>query len=135
MQTVHVTIESMANVFVSHRSSDVATAVKLAEEIRNAGHNVWLDEWEINLGDSIIDRMNQGLTGATFLVICCSSAGVVVPWMGREWMSALARQLNGKNIRLLPVLLEGGAPPAILEDIKYADLRKEIGRASCRERV
>jgi hypothetical protein len=37
-------------------------------------------------------------------------------------MSALARQLNGRGINLLPARLTGGEPPAILEDIRYADL-------------
>jgi hypothetical protein len=42
--------------------------------------------------------------------------------MGREWMSALARQLNGRGVKVLPVRLTGGESPAILEDIKHADL-------------
>jgi hypothetical protein len=42
--------------------------------------------------------------------------------MSREWMSALARQLGGAGVIVLPVRLTGGSPPAILADIKYADL-------------
>jgi len=44
------------------------------------------------------------------------------PWMSREWMSALARQLDGHGVRLLPLRLSGGEPPALLADIRYADL-------------
>jgi hypothetical protein len=66
--------------------------------------------------------MNEGLEGSTFLVLCYSSSGVSSPWMSREWMAALARQLNGHNVRVLPVRLTGGQPPAILDDIRYADL-------------
>jgi hypothetical protein len=40
-------------------------------------------------------------------------------------MSALARQLEGHNVRILPVRLTGGGPPAILADIKYADLVRD----------
>ena len=112
----------MANVFISHRRSDVQEAEKLASEIQKAGHQVWFDEWNIGLGDSIVERMNEGLTGATYVVVCYSSAGVTSAWMGREWMSALARQLNGHGIKILPVLLTGGDPPAILADLRYADL-------------
>ena len=46
----------------------------------------------------------------------------MAPWMGREWMSSLARQLNGHGVKLLPVLLTGHDAPAILADLKYADL-------------
>ena len=43
-------------------------------------------------------------------------------------MSALARQLDGYGVKLLPVQLTGGEPPAILADVKYADLSKEPSR-------
>lgn len=112
----------MANIFISHRKDDEAEAELLATDLRLAKHQVWLDVWNIDLGDSIIERINEGLAGATYVVLCYSSSGVMSPWMGREWMSALARQLNGHDVKILPVLLTGGSPPAILADIKYADL-------------
>jgi len=115
----------MANVFISHRRSDTNLAEQLANEIINTGHQVWLDEWNIGLGDSIIERMNEGLTGSTYVIICYSTTGVTSSWMGREWMSALAQQLNGKNVKILPVMLTGGEPPAILADLKYADLTQD----------
>lgn len=112
----------MANVFISHRSDDTQKAVQLAESIRSNGHNVWVDEWDISFGDSIVEKINEGLEGATYVVICYSTAGISSPWMSREWMSALARQLNGAGVKLLPVVLSGGNPPAILADIKYVNL-------------
>lgn len=115
----------MANVFISHRRSDTNEAERLAQEIRRAGHRIWFDEWEIGIGDSIVDRMNQGLSGSTYVVVCYSSAGIDAPWMSREWLSALALQLNGHGVTLLPVVLTGGAAPAILADIKYANLTKD----------
>jgi len=115
----------MANVFISHRRSDDREAEQLAQEIRAAGHRVWLDVWDIGLGDSIVGRMNEGLEGASYVVVCYSSSGVTSPWMGREWMAALARQLDGQGVKLLPVLLTGGGPPAILADLRYANLVKD----------
>ena len=116
----------MANVFVSHRRSDNAEAIRLAADLRSAGHSVWLDEWDIGLGDSIVQKMNEGLEGATYVVVCYSASGIASEWMGREWMSALARQLDGQRVKLLPVLLTGGGDiPAILSDLKYADLVRD----------
>jgi hypothetical protein len=112
----------MANVFVSHRQADAAAARRLAEAIRGAGHGVWLDEWEIGLADSIVERIERGLQGASYVALCYSGSGVMSPWMSREWMSTLARQLNGHGVKLLPLRLTGGGPPALLADIKYADL-------------
>ena len=119
---------TMANVFISHRRNADKEAKHLAEDIASAGHQVWLDDWDLNLGDSIIERLNEGLEGAAYVVVCYSASGVMSPWMSREWMSALARQLEGNDVKILPVMLTGGQPPAILADVKYADLRKNWGQ-------
>jgi hypothetical protein len=115
----------MANVFISHRSDDLNEAETFAREIQIAGHQVWLDEWEISIGDSIIEKINKGLEGTTYLILCYSSLGITTPWMSREWYSTLARQLNGAGVKIYPVKLTGGTPPAILADIKYLDLVKD----------
>jgi hypothetical protein len=112
----------VSTVFVSHRIADEHPAERLAEDLRSAGHDVWLDAWEIGLGDSIVGKMDEGLTGAAYVVLCYSSSGSHSPWMSREWMSALARQLDGRGVKVLPVRLSGGEPPVILADLKYADL-------------
>lgn len=112
----------MADVFVSHRGDDLVDARRLAADLQLRGHRVWLDEWRIDIGDSIVAQINSALDSTTYLVLCYSNKGVDSPWMSREWMSALARQLSGVNIRILPVRLSGGKPPAFLSDIKYADL-------------
>ena len=118
----------MGNVFISHRGADTSDAERLGDAIRAAGHAVWLDVWKIGIGDSVVKQINEGLEGAAYVVVCYSSSGVEAPWMGKEWMAALAGQLNGKGIKLLPVRLTGGDPPPILQDIKYADLVKNWDR-------
>ncbi|MEY9857790.1 hypothetical protein ABH935_003403 [Catenulispora sp. GAS73] len=112
----------MANVFISHRSSDAAEAERLATELKDRGHEVWLDIWTVRVGDSIVERMNEGLTGMAYLVLCYSDAGVTSPWISSEWMSTLARQLYGEPVKILPVRLTGDVAPAILRDLKHADL-------------
>jgi hypothetical protein len=114
----------MPNVFISHRKTDAQMAEQLATEVSNAGHEVWFDEWNINLGDSIVERIDEGLEGSNYLVLCYSSSGMS-DWVNREWMSALARQLSGHGVKVLPLLLTGGKPPAILADIKYGDLTQD----------
>src|SRR4051812_33492755 len=111
----------MARVFISHRGADSAAAQQLKSDLEARGHEVRLDVADIHIGDSIPEWMNAGLRDAEAVVLCYSSSGVETPWMGREWLSTLARQLEGAKILLLPVRLTGGQPPPILADIKYAD--------------
>jgi hypothetical protein len=119
----------MARVFISHRSDDTAEAKALANDLRTAGHDVWLDVWQIQPGDSIPGKMDEGLGKSNALVLCLSAKGIHSPWMSREWLSGLARQLNGAGVRLFPVRLSAGDPPAILADIKYADFAANYARA------
>lgn len=113
----------MAKVFVSHRKSDAEEARRLALDIQAAGHVVWFDEWEIEPGTSIVGRIDEGLEQAQYVVVCYSGDGVNSPWMSREWMATLSRQLSGHSVKILPARLTGApAPPAILADIRYADL-------------
>jgi hypothetical protein len=117
-------------VFISHRrrDADTAAAERLATDLKAAGHDVMLDEWDIDPGDSIVGWMNDGLEGAAYLVLCYSDVGVTSPWISREWMPALARQLNGGGIRILPVKLTGDKKPAILADLYTADLMSDWGK-------
>lgn len=114
----------MATIFISHRKGDAVLAERLASELESAGHRIWFDEWKIDIGDSIVQRIEEGLAGSGYLVLCYSASGMS-DWVDREWQSALARQLSSYDIKILPVLLSGGTPPAILADIKYADLMKD----------
>jgi hypothetical protein len=113
------------NVFVSHRGADGDVAERIAAEIRDVGHDVWLDRWEIDVGDSVVGEIDQGLAAADYLVLCCSARGTDTPWISREWMVTLHRQLEGKGVKLLPAILDGGALPAILDDIKPANLARD----------
>jgi TIR domain len=116
----------MANIFISYRSGDFAEVAKLKDCLAFYGHDVWLGIEKIDIGDSIIERIKAGLEGAAFLVLCLSGHDLS-PWMNQEWISILTRQLNGVDVKILPVKLAGRRSPAILAGIRYADLADDWG--------
>ncbi len=69
----------MPTVLISHRDADAQPAGQWADALTAHGHDVWLDVWKIDIGDSIIDRINAGLTRASAVVLCLSSAGIETP--------------------------------------------------------
>jgi len=113
----------MSNVFLCHRSPDKPLVEKLARALQAAGHTVWFDEWEIQIGDSVPGKISDGLARADHVVLCYSSHGDS-SWTQVEWQSTLARQLDGEPVTLLPAFVSGGTVPAILAGMKYADLVK-----------
>jgi hypothetical protein len=110
-----------AKLFICHASEDKPTARRLAQFLHNHGLGVWFDEMEIQVGDSIVQKVNDGLSGATHLALLLSPSSVSKPWVQREMSSALMRQLADRSIRLVPLLIASCTIPPILADLKYAD--------------
>lgn len=111
------------SVFLCHASVDKPTVRKVCNDLTHAGHKVWMDEFEINVGDSIVDKINQATAKADALVIFMSNASTSSSWVQREWQSTLARRLSGQSVAILPALIEDCDAPALISDIKYADFR------------
>ena len=60
---------NIRGVFLSHSSKDKDQVVRLATDLREAGVAVWLDEWEISVGDSISQKIQEGLKNYPYLAI------------------------------------------------------------------
>jgi hypothetical protein len=80
----------MAYVFLSHSHADKPFAKQLVADLRNAGHSVWIDEAEINIGDSLIAKIRTGLDQVDFVCAILSKASANSPWVEKE----LARRMG-----------------------------------------
>lgn len=117
-QSGHMTI------FLCHSSSDKGVVRQINDDLRQRGVKTWLDENNIRVGDSIVGKISDALKEAKFLAVFLSRASVQSLWTRKEWQSFLARQLSGKEVIILPILLEECEIPEILADLKYADFTK-----------
>lgn len=109
--------------FVCHASEDGPFVDALIEALDRRALHAWYDKREIIVGDSIVDKINEGLSEARYLVVVLSPRSVKKPWVKRELNATLMRQLSSAEIGVLPVLLEDCKIPPLLTDIKYADFR------------
>jgi len=112
--------------FVCHASEDEPFVEQLVSELDRRAMYAWYDKREIVVGDSIVERINEGLEATDYLVAVLSPRSVAKPWVSREMSSSLMRQLGGKRIRILPVLLEPCQIPSLLADLKYADFSESF---------
>lgn len=116
-------------VFICHASEDKSSARAIAEDLKQMGVIVWLDEWEIKVGDSIVEKVNRGLRRSSHLILLLSAHSVDKPWVQRELSAALMRQLSDRQIRVLPVKLDACVPPTIIADLKYVDATGSLSNA------
>jgi hypothetical protein len=115
------------SLFLCHSSSDKEFARKLAIGLAGNGLKVWIDEAEIQVGDSLLSKIESGILGAKYLVVLLSRASVQSRWCQEELRMALARQISGRDITVLPVLIEACEVPGFLQEKKYADLTNSGG--------
>jgi len=115
-------------VFVSHTSLDKKFTRQLAYDLKKAGVEVWFDEWEIRVGDSLREKVERGIHESGWLIIVLSPRAVASQWVQRELSAAFARELDDKRVFILPVLLEKCELPVMLRDKKYADFTENYSR-------
>src|SRR5687768_11610989 len=81
-----------------------AVATPLEAALVQAGLRVWIDDRELTLGDSLLSRIDEGLTKSRFGVVILSRTFFKKPWAMAELQALMAKQEFGKTI--LPVLHE-----------------------------
>lgn len=90
--------------FICHASADKdAVAGPLAEELRRRGYDVWYDEFELQVGDSLHERIEAGLAGCRAGVVILSEAFFEADWPQQELNGLVARETSGGERLILPI--------------------------------
>lgn len=106
--------------FISHASEDKPFVKNLADTLIRYGVDAWYDDYEIEIGDSIRSKINEGLSASRYGVVVLSHH-----FFNKKWPKAELASLAGalEEGRLLPVfhgitVNEVGQYDALLRDIK-----------------
>ena len=100
------------NIFLSHASEDKDFARPLAEAL-SATHNVWFDEYELTVGDSLVGKIDEGLKKADFGVVVLSRFFFAKKWPRAELDGLFALEPADKKL-ILP----------IWRDVEEADVKQ-----------
>ncbi len=115
----------LPRVFLSHSWADKPTARLLATRLADRGIRVWLDEDEIKIGDSLIEKIREAIDVVEYVVVLLSETSVRSEWVRREVDVAMNQEIDGKRVKVLPVRLDECDFPGFLLGKLYADLRRE----------
>jgi hypothetical protein len=66
----------MSSIFLCHSHSDKSFARRIAADLRASGHSVWIDEAEIDIGDSLVGKIREGLDQVDFVAAILSSTSI-----------------------------------------------------------
>jgi hypothetical protein len=91
------------DVFVSHASEDKrATALPLANALQALGVTVWLDDFELKIGDSLRRKIDNGLANSRFGIVILSQAFFSKNWPQYELDGLVTKSMSGEQ-SILPI--------------------------------
>jgi tellurite resistance protein len=120
----------MSSIFLSHSHADKPFVRKLAADLRRAGARAWVDEAEMQVGDSLIEKIREGIDEMEYVGAVLSPSSVASQWVQRELDVAMNQEIAGKRVKVLPILLQDCDMPGFLVGKLYADFRSQEAYAA-----
>lgn len=111
----------MSSIFLSHSSKDKDFVRNLARDLERYGADIWLDEAEMRVGDSLVSKIGAGINDFEYLGVVLSPYSVKSEWVQKEVEIALNEEINGTKIKVLPILKRKCEIPTFLKGKVYAD--------------
>lgn len=113
------------SVFLSHTAADKPFVRKLAGDLDNHGVKYWLDEAEIKVGESLIEKIREALDEVDYVAVILSPNSIASPWVQREVDVAMNQEIQGKRVKVLPIMYRRCELPGFLLGKLYADFTDE----------
>lgn len=85
-------------VYLAHGSPDHKTLARpFAERLMQGGIDVWLDAWEIGSGDSVRQKMDEGLGDCTHFIVLLTPSSIGRRWVETEIDAGFVRAVEGHS--------------------------------------
>lgn len=123
----------MSKIFISHSSKDKSRFVRrLAQRLAQLGHEAWYDEWSIKPGESLAQRIQEGISECDYFIIVLSENTVHSPWVQREVNDALVLEIERGTTTVIPLVfgtIDTKEVPLALRARRFIDFRGARGGA------
>lgn len=116
-------------IFISYSHQDKEFVDKLAIQLVAERHHVWMDRWELSLGDSLSQKVQTALTGADAILVIVSKHSIQSEWFKRELSAGLVRELEERKTLVMPCIIDDCEVPLFLRDKLYADFKRNPDEA------
>ena len=117
--------KSKPDIFMSHSSKDKKIAARLSTDLNFCGIDVWLDQWELHIGQSLTDELARAMDDSRYIAIVITENYNKSVWTKTEYKKALSREQRENRTVMLPLILGKAEIPDFLEDKIYVDLRTD----------
>lgn len=111
-------------VFLSWSWQDRSLAESVARRLMAMGIDTWWSEWCLNAGDSLRQKIDEGLADCTHFIVLMTPTSINKPWVKEEMDAGFTLMLSEKKVQFiglrhglqvsqLPPLLQGRLSPEV----------------------
>ena len=115
----------MLSVFLSHSSCDKDFVRRLAASLTTAGIHPWVDEAELDAGDSLIDKLADAVLECSFVAAIVSKDSIDSHWVKYELALAMTQEIEGRKVKVLPLKLDAVELPNTIKHKLFLDFSNE----------
>ena len=109
------------DVFISHATEDKDAVVRpLAYALQERGLEVWYDEFELKIGDSLRQKIDNGIARSRFGIVVLSHPFFAKGWSQYELDGLVTMAVSGKQV-ILPLWHEISKDEVIRQSPSLAD--------------
>jgi hypothetical protein len=126
---------SRHRLFISYHHGDRPMARRLAEDLRRQGVRVWIDEKEMKLGDSLLEKIREAIDTVDYVICLLSRGSLSSSWVNKELSIALMHEIEGKRVKVMIIRIEDVPVPSLLAEKIYADLLREEDYGNVLEQI
>ena len=105
------------NVFLSYRSVNRGWVLNLYDVLTELGYKVFLDQYVLKSGDTLIEVLQNGLAESQSGVLIWTHAAGESDWVKKEYYFLLTKATNNPDFRFVPVRIDRAPLPG------FADLQ------------
>ena len=108
-------------VFISHSSKDKKEIEEVLPYINAINLPVWFDKYNIDVGESIVEKVQEGLQNSKAVIFWITKNFINSKWCKKE-MQVFIRRMIEENILIISILDKGieiKDLPIFLQDIKF----------------
>ncbi len=122
-------------VFISHASRDMGIARAIATDLMESGYHIFLDDWSIDVGDRINQKINEALESCNALVMIISEDYLKSVYCDDEWSAFYHKASKKENCLIYPIIIDDSAPPMLISNVKYFRIRDNYEYDDCLEKL
>jgi len=115
----------IVSAFIAYSSKDKKFARSLAKDLEDDNVRVWIDEAELLVGDSLIEKISTAIYEMDYLVVILSPNSVSSNWVQKELSMAMSHQIEIGRVKVLPIIADECSIPLFLKDTLYLKMHTD----------